>query len=134
MNKIDVRTELLERARDAHATVYLTLKSIVQGAVLAYLLSFISLHSSNIRITGWILASVTFLLVIITWNEYVMGVIAFRWVPDLVDASIPFMLGASQYLLVKAISDDPGKWIFAQIAFSGLSFFAFINMYSKARA
>src|SRR6267142_166207 len=108
MNEIDVRTELLERARDAHATVYLTLKSIVQGAVLAYLLSFISLHSSNIRITGWILASVTFLLVIITWNEYVMGVIAFRWVPDLVDASIPFMLGASQYLLVKAISDDPG--------------------------
>src|SRR6185503_358914 len=132
-NDDEVKKESLKRARDAHVTVYLTLTSIVQGAVLAYLLSFVSLHSSQIALTGWILSSVTFLLVIITWNEYVMGVIAFRWIPDLLDSCIPFMFGASQYFLVNAISDDPTKWIFRFIAFSTVSFLAFRNMYSKAR-
>ena len=84
-NDDEVKTESLKRAREAHVTVYLTLTSIVQGAVLAYLLSFVSLLSRQISFTGWILTSVTFLLVIITWNEYVMGVITFRWVPDLLD-------------------------------------------------
>jgi hypothetical protein len=129
----NVRIESLKRAIDAHRTVYLTLTSIVQGAVVAYLLSFVSLHHSEIGPTGWILTSATFLLVILTWNEYVMGVITFRWVPDIIDSCIPFMLGASQYLLVNAISNDPTKWVFRQIAFSGVSFFAFLNMYSKAK-
>lgn len=132
-NDDEVKRESLKRAREAHVTVYLTLTSIVQGAVLAYLLSFVSLHSSQIAITGWILTSVTFMLIIITWNEYVMGVIAFRWVPDILDSCIPFMFGASQYLLVNAISDDPTKWVFRFIAYSTVSFFAFRNMYSKAR-
>jgi hypothetical protein len=128
----EVKRESLQRAREAHVTVYLTLTSIVQGAVLAYLLSFVSLHSSQITLIGWILTSVTFMLIIITWNEYVMGVITFRWVPDLMDSCIPFMFGASQYVLVNAINDDPTKWIFRFIAFSSVSFLAFRNMYSKA--
>jgi hypothetical protein len=132
-NEQRVKIESLKRARESHLNVYLTLTSIVQGAVLAYLLSAVSIHRGDIGIVGWVLASATFLLVVVTWNEYVMGVITFRWVPDLIDSAIPFLFGVSEYLLVNRISDDPTKWVVAFMVFSAVSFLAFQNMYSKAR-
>jgi hypothetical protein len=132
-NEDRARIESLKRARESHLTVYLTLTSIVQGAVLAYLLSFISQHGAAFGVIGWILTSVTFLLVVVTWNEYVMGVITFRWVPDLVDSAIPFLFGASEYLLINRLSDDLTRWVFAFIVFSSVSLLAFRNMYGKAR-
>lgn len=128
----DFRTKFLNRARGAHGSVYLTLISIVQGAILGYLLSFVDAHR-NIGTIGWLLASITFIIVVLTWNEYVMGVITFDWVPDLLDSFIPFSLGISQYLLVNTIRDNPTNWFFAQAVFSAVTFTAFLNMYVKAR-
>jgi len=124
---------LVARAREAHASTYLTLMSIVQSVTFGFLAFFVGRHAPDFSIVEWLLAVVTFCTIVVTWNEYVMGTICFRWVPDVLDAFIPFILAALEVMAIHRISDNPGPWFLAMGLFSLGALVAFTNMYVKAK-
>ncbi len=61
-----------------------------------------------------------------------MGSTIFVWIPTLKDSIIPFILGATELLLIRSINLDLQAWFFtmAFMSFSGM--IAFINMRRSA--
>jgi hypothetical protein len=112
-----------------HEPAYFTLLSIVQGVALAFLAtnfpSKICWNAENIRFLT------TFIIIVLTWNEYLMGVASLKWIPTLFDALIPFTLCMIEIFLSKRIADPP-KWYFGMFLFTLGSTIAFMNMYIQA--
>lgn len=125
--------QLLNYAKGSHTSTYLTLISIVQGVAFSFLSFFVSTHYNDFNFVGWLLSLITLIVIVMTWNEYVMAVISFLWIPDFLDALIPFILGASEIFIVQSLSNEPEIWFLAMAVFSFFGFIAFANMYVKAK-
>lgn len=125
-NKKNKRYERLMRL---HEISYLTLLSIVQGVALGFLAN--KLPSSLAINSVTILFSTTFLIIVLTWNEYFMGVATLRWIPALFDSLIPFMFCMSEIFLINHLS-EPKKWFIGMSIFGFIALSAFLNMYFRA--
>lgn len=123
---------LRDRLLSLHESSYLSLMSIVQGVVLGFLAFRVTSSLASFGLIAWILVLTTFLLVILTWNEYVIGIASFDWAPTLIDSMIPFLLCGTQIWLAATISDDPRQWFLGFAAFSCIASLAFLNMYWRA--
>jgi hypothetical protein len=130
----------VDRVIEFFPTFYITFMSIIQAAALGYLL--ISIKSSvatmltegvyNPVIIVQIVA--TFVLIVMVWQEYMIGISTYRWVPKTPDAIIPFLFALSQGFLIYSIDFQNSAWWF----FSGslvclVGFLSFFNMYRQAR-
>jgi len=120
-------SELYKKMLRSHGPSYLSLMSIVQGVAFGFLAYQVHEHSGNYGPVAWILTINTFLLIIFTWNEYIIGITIFKWIPNLIDASIPFLLSASEIGLVATIKEKYQYWYFAFAIFCLVAFFAFYN-------
>jgi hypothetical protein len=125
--------EVIERIKAQFSTIYLTLISVIQASVLSYAMVCTDglLHGLTARTA--ILLTTTFLIIVLNWNEYVMGSTTFRWVPTVVDSFLPFLIGASEFLMVRSLVRDGVGWYFWLAAFCLLGCMAFINQYRQAR-
>ncbi len=125
--------EVIERIKAQFSTIYLTLISVIQASVLSYAMVCTDglLHGLTARTA--ILLTTTFLVIVMNWNEYVMGSTTFRWVPTVVDSFLPFLIGASEFLMVRSLTRDGAGWYFWLAAFCLLGCAGFINQYRKAR-
>ncbi len=125
--------EVIERIKAQFSTIYLTLISVIQASVLSYAMVCTDglLHGLTARTA--ILLTTTFLVIVMSWNEYVMGSTTFRWVPTLVDSFLPFLVGASEFLMVRSLVRDGAGWYFWLAAFCFLGWGAFVNQYREAR-
>ena len=125
------RTQLKARIKASHGSMLLTLVSIVQGAVFSYLAWVLVDRGDELTLLGWMLASATFVVIVLTWNEYFMGITAIVYVPDLLDSFFPFLMGVVQVGIVHSVSNDPRVWLLAMCMYTALSAFSFMNMYIK---
>ena len=112
-----------------HESSYLTLLSIVQGVAMGFLGANMPVQ----RIASeWLLFLVTFMFVVLVWAEYNMGVASLSWIPTFRDALIPFALCMAEIAMSKLLA-RPRDWFLAAAFFCVIGFFAFVNMYTRAR-
>lgn len=134
MNKIMKQTTLTHgKLLGLHESYYMTLISIVEGGVFGCLVYTVSTSYNSFAAVAWLGAVTTFLTIVLTWHEYVMGVAIFDWVPKLQDSLIPFLLAVTQIWACYTISENPKMWFMAMSCFCFVSFIAFSNMFNSAR-
>jgi hypothetical protein len=124
---------LLVGLRDSFAPTYLTLISIIQGVLLGLMFQLLWGGGQELRTAGptMVLAFNNVVVIVLVWNEYRMGSYMFRWVPYLLDAVIPFVIGALQAGLLLAMV-RPVAWIGWLATFYLASVIAFENMYRRS--
>ena len=105
-------SSLREDAKRLFPTITLTLVSIVQALALQALLqgAFDPLanhgEGAAFALRMFQVGSV-FLMLVIVWHEYVLGVVRFRYVVGLQDSLIPFVLGFSELGVIEATYNAP---------------------------
>jgi len=124
---------LLLDLRDSFAPSYLTLISIIQGVLLGLMFQLLADGRPVLRPLGVAAALVANNVVVIAlvWNEYRMGSAMFRWVPSLLDAVIPFVVGGLQAALILSVG-EPLAWLGWLATFYLAGVAAFENMYRRA--
>lgn len=137
------KSYLLYRILILFPNMYITLLSILQGAVLGFLI--FSLTSRNLDpITSILIirSCACFCIIVLVWNEYRMGSTALRWIPNIRDVLIPFFIVIGEVIAVASIKPYEGSvfgknpttfWFigFIWIFLAGL--LAYKNMYTKAQ-
>ena len=124
---------LLRDLRESFAPTYLTLISIIEGVLLGLTFELVSEGRATAggNPLSWLLVFNNVVYIALVWNEYRMGASMFRWIPSLLDAVIPFTLGALQAILILTTS-RPLAWL-ACLAFTYLAAtIAYENMYRRA--
>lgn len=124
---------LKRRILQLHESSYLSLMSIVQGVALSFLAFTIYEFRAGYGVAEWLQSLTALLLIIVVWNEYVVGVASFVWIPNLLDAALPFLLCVAELLLAATISGHMHHWYTALATFGAMSMVAFLNMYWQAR-
>ncbi len=124
---------LLHDLRESFAPSYLTLISIIEGVLLALMFELVAEGHVSLRLQdpAILLVLNNLILIVLVWNEYRMGSSMFRWVPSLLDAVIPFMVGGFQAALILTIS-HPRAWLASLATFYIGGIFAFLNMYRRS--
>ncbi len=95
------------------APAYLTLASIIQGVALAALAQRVEATYAGFDAAAWLLTLATFLIFLIVWHEYVLQVLAFVWLPTMLDTVVPFTFLAAELLLAHCIYRDLRLWLLA---------------------
>lgn len=125
-----------ERFLNLHDSSYTALLSIVQGAVFAVLTSqchkIWSADGFTLNSEFTFLSFATFLLIVIVWNEYMMGVAVFNWIPNIFDSFLPFIIGIAEIAMIYSLTNFV-NWSISMSVFSFLAIFGFINMVYKAQ-
>lgn len=133
MDKID--KEFIEQSiHNTFPSLYLTSMSVIQGVALGSLIwnVFTPLKEEVMAVPLWVNTLITFGMILGVWYEYSWFVIMFRWTPTIIDAFIPYLLGASQAGLTFTIN-QPKMWLILFLPFSFFAFLAFANTYYQTR-
>jgi hypothetical protein len=104
---------LSARLKGQYAPVYLTLTSIIQGVALSTLATRVEATSSDFGVIEWLLSATTFLVFLAVWNEYLLQVLAFVWVPTLLDSLVPFGFLGAELFLAHFVFHDLRAWLLA---------------------
>ena len=100
-----------QRLKDQLAPAYLTLTSIIQGVALAFLAARVEATYAQFDTTNWLLTIATFLGILTVWNEYLMQILMFVWVPTLVDSLVPFAFLASELFTAHFVYNGLRYWL-----------------------
>lgn len=124
---------LLHDLRESFAPSYLTLISIIQGVLLGLMFELVA--EGHVRLglrdPAILLVLNDIVMIMLVWNEYRMGSSMFRWVPSLLDAVIPFMVGGFQAALILTIA-HPRAWLGCLATFYLAGIVAYRNMYRRS--
>lgn len=124
--------QLHRRLKDSFGPTYLTAVSVIQGVALADLGAAVLIGYRGFSLTHWLLVALTFLLLIVIWNAYTSQSTLWSWLPDFRDAIIPFVFGALELVVNRAILLSLGGWFAGVALLSGLA--AVASWYSGWRA
>ena len=102
---------LHHRLNDAFTPTYLTILSIIQAVALADLSTVVVAEYRQFTVVHWFLALLTFGVLIIVWNVYTIQGTVWRWIPDVRDAAMPFMVGGIELFLNHAITLGISSWL-----------------------
>ncbi|HEX6509793.1 MAG TPA: hypothetical protein VF221_19370 [Chloroflexota bacterium] len=61
----------------------------------------------------WVLSVVTFLVIVDIWREYLMMVLAYVWLPTLLDSLVPFAFLAAEVFLAHFVFHNLRDWLLA---------------------
>jgi hypothetical protein len=103
--------ELHHRLHDAFTPTYLTILSIIQAVALTDLATVVAAEYRQFTVVNWFLALLTFGVLINVWNVYTIQGTVWRWIPDVRDAAMPFMVGALELFLAHAITLGMSMWL-----------------------
>jgi hypothetical protein len=106
-------TRISTRSKDIFASAYLTLASIIQGVALAALVQRVESSYGTLDATAWIMVITVFVAVIVIWHEYLMMVLAYVWVPGILDSIIPFAFVAGELFMAHFATSDQRSWLLA---------------------
>jgi len=95
------------------APAYLTLASIIQGVALSALALRVEATYAGFDAAAWLLTLATFLIFLVVWHEYVLQVLAFVWLPTMLDTVVPFAFLAAELLLAHCVYRDLRLWLLA---------------------
>jgi hypothetical protein len=121
------------RVEDSFRDIYLTLVSIIQGVALGFLAESIAAgrHDLTAERAGRIVTM--FLVIVVVWQEYMVGAVMFAWTPGILDSLVPFSLGLGEGLMVAAIDDDITSFLLYYACVGAVSFAAGVNYWWQAR-
>jgi hypothetical protein len=100
-----------QRLKGQFAPAYLTLTSIIQGVALAFLAARVEATYTQFDATNWLLTAATFVGFLTVWNEYLMQVLAFVWVPTLLDSLVPFAFLACELFMGHFVFNNLRSWL-----------------------
>ena len=112
-----------ERAKESLPTVLLTLASIIQALALEVFWGRISDESpylweaNPLFWLGWAQAVAVFFGILVMWVYYANLVMRFRWLPEVRDSVIPFVIGITEFALVETMGPDQVVAWFVLFAF-----------------
>lgn len=104
---------LSQRLKGQLAPAYLTLTSIIQGVAFAFLAARVEATYAQFNTTDWLLTIATFMGFLTLWNEYLMQVLMFVWVPTLVDSLVPFAFLAGELFMAHFVYNGLRYWLLA---------------------
>ena len=104
---------LAQRLTSQFAPAYLTLASIIQGVALSTLVLRVEATYAGFDAVAWLLTLATFLTCLIVWHEYVLQVLAFVWMPTVLDTVVPFAFLAAELLLAHCVYQNLRLWLLA---------------------
>src|SRR5579864_5838832 len=100
-----------QRLKGQFAPAYLTLTSIIQGVALSVLAARVEATYAQFDATDWLLTIATCLVFLVVWNEYLMQVLAFVWVPTLLDSLVPFAFLACELFMAHFVYHNLRGWL-----------------------
>jgi hypothetical protein len=100
------------RVEGSFRDIYLTLISIIQGMALAYLIETIGADYSRLNLDQVGRAVLVFLFIVAVWQEYLIGSVMYAWIPGMIDSAAPFLIGASQGLMIATITGSSSEFLF----------------------
>ncbi len=100
-----------QRLKSQFVPAYLTLASIIQGVAIAFLAARVEATYTQFDATDWLLTAATFVGFLEVWNEYLMQVLAFVWVPTLLDSIVPFAFLASELFMGHFVYHNLRGWL-----------------------
>jgi hypothetical protein len=100
-----------QRLKGQFAPAYLTLTSIIQGVALAFLAARVEATYTQFDAMDWLLTAATFVGFLVVWNEYLMQVLAFVWVPTLLDSLVPFAFLACELFMAHFVYHNLRGWL-----------------------
>jgi len=113
MDSLPASTPVSERLKAQYAPAYLTLTSIIQGAVITTLVARVEATSNAYSAANWLLVAATFLSFVLIWHEYLMQALAYVWMPSLVDSLVPFAFLAVELFVVHFVYGNLRAWLLA---------------------
>lgn len=102
---------LHHRLNDVFTPTYLTILSIIQAVALTDLAAVVAAEYRQFTVVNWLLALLTFGVLIIVWNVYTIQGTIWHWIPDVRDAVMPFVVGALELFLNHAITHGISVWL-----------------------
>jgi len=124
--------ETVERVKQTYSNGYLTLVSIIQAIIFGYYIVTLGNHFANITPLNALISISTFLVIIIVWNEYMIGSTTLRYIPRLTDSSLPFIIGLTEFLIIHHIFSVLHLWFYSLAASTFVGFFSYLNVFSSA--
>src|SRR5215831_18481843 len=105
--------DIAERLKSQFAPAYLTLASIIQGVALSTLVVRVESTYSGFNTVAWLLTINTFLVILDICHEYLMMVLAYVWLPTLLDSIVPFAFVATELFLAHFVYGNVRGWLLA---------------------
>src|SRR5215467_13986022 len=121
------------RMKDSFTSMYQTILSIVQGVALADLAAFVEANYPHFTIVHWLMVLTTFALFIVVFNVYSIQGAVWDWIPDVRDASIPFIFGALELFVNHTITLSLSLWFIGLAAISTLGAVGTVHLMWRAR-
>jgi hypothetical protein len=126
------RLALMQQVKGSFSGSSLTLLSIIQAGALAELASVVAGNYSRFNIVQWLMAAVTFLLLVVVWDHLSRDAITFSWIPDFRDSALPFIIGAVELYMGFAVGVGIDAWMIGTV---GLALAALAHLsYVRYRA
>jgi hypothetical protein len=100
-----------QRLKGQLAPAYLTLTSIIQGVALGFLAVRVEATYAQFDTTNWLLTVTTFVGFLTLWNEYLMQILLYVWVPTLVDSLVPFAFLAGELFMAHFVYGGLRNWL-----------------------
>ncbi|MHB9025665.1 MAG: hypothetical protein ACYC7E_16090 [Armatimonadota bacterium] len=122
---------IFTRISESFSTVYLTLISIILASVFGYFIYMIGTNT-NLSFTKICFSVTAFLILVITWHEYMIKATAMRWMPNIFDTILPYSLGISGMFMVKSIFTESYLFYLNVFIYCCIGYIAFKNAYYKA--
>ena len=109
------------RLRASYGPTYLTILSVVQAVAMGDLAQIVAAEYQHFTLVQWVLTLNTFGVLIITWNVFSVQSALWRWIPDVRDSAVPFVVGALELFLNHTIMVSLSAWLIAVslVAFAG---------------
>jgi hypothetical protein len=124
--------ETAERVKQTYSSGYLTLVSIIQAIIFGYFIVTLGDHFTDITPLNALISLSTFLVIIIIWNEYMIGSTTLRYIPRLTDSSLPFLIGLTEFLIIYHVFSVLHLWFYSLAASTFVGFFSYLNVFSSA--
>ncbi len=124
--------EVYERIIKSFPEIYMTIVGIIQGLTLGYLAFYIDSQHTSFGLGEWMLTFNIFVTIVVTWTEYAINTLTFRWIPGMLDAVVPLCIGVSEVFTIHSIrwlSD----WLFGTGAISAFAWLAFYNLFQERK-
>ncbi len=125
---------LHHRLNDAFTLTYLTILSIIQAVALTDLATVVAAEYRQFTVVQWLLALLTFCVLIMVWNVYTIQGTIWRWIPDVRDAAMPFVVGALELFLNHAITLGMSFWLLGLAGIATMGAVGTWYMHWRARA
>ena len=139
MREKDDTTQSTSRLRilqQSWTSVFMTLTSIVMGAVFGYFDLIVGENLQNFDLARWVMAGSTFLAIIYVWHNSMMTALVFQNALRMRESIGIFVYGAEEFMKVRALGTDIPiyVWFFvvACALFVGSIMFMVVNRDAKA--